>query len=258
MTRADEERAVGGRTSTFIDDFGFRFSGDDRSMRGEADITAGLRVAGGGQVRVAALATLADVMAGTLSSRIVQPRLSLTLDLGTDVVGDSSGDRLTMAASVLKAGRGTVVTEVEFHRPDSGALVALSQLTFVPSPRPVDVLPSGFQPGSSAGRFTEPWERRTGVRQLAAGSVEVDCSRYVTQLSGTLQGGMVALIAELAAESLVGAPVTGSQLRYLASVRRGPARATARLLGPDTVRVEVRDTGNDGRLAAVGMLRTAG
>ena len=256
MTQAPERRREGGRP-TFIENFAFHVTGADDVMTGEVSVTDEIRAVPGGQARVAALSTVADVIAGSLSSRAIQPRLTLTLDLTTEVVGDASGDTLAMAATVLRAGRSTVVTEVEFRTPSSGCLAAVSQLTFVPSPRPVDVLPPGLHPRASTGRFAEPWERQTGVRTLEPGSVEVDCSPAVVQLSGTLQGGMVILIAELAAESLAGAPVVGVQTRYLNSVRIGPARATARHLGAGVYRVEVRDAGNDGRLAALALLRTA-
>jgi len=46
-------------------------------------------------------------------------------------------------------------------------------------------------------------------------------------------------------------------VRYLSAVRVGPARAVAEGLGPVT-RVEVRDAGNEDRLAAVAVVRFAG
>ncbi len=257
MTRAADARPLGRRTPSFIENFCFSLAWQDDAVVGEALLTDELRVPATGQARLSALATLADVACGSLAGRSFEPRLALTLDLGLDVVGDASADRFALTGRVLKAGRSTVVTEVEFRQAGHGRLAAVAQLTFVPSPRPGDVLPPGLRPRSSEGRFRERWEQQCGVRILEPGTVELDCSTYVTQLSGTLQGGMVALMGELAAETLE-APVVAGQFRYLASVRLGPGRATARLLGDGVVRVEVRDTGNADRLAAIAVLRTAG
>jgi len=61
----------------------------------------------------------------------------------------------------------------------------------------------------------------------------------------------------LAAESLMGSPVIDLDIRYLNSVRVGPGRATATLLGQGVVRVEVRDQGHDQRLTALVLARVA-
>ncbi len=79
--------------------------------------------------------------------------------------------------------------------------------------------------------------------------------------SDSLQGGLVGLLAETAAESLVsaeaGRPWWGRRLyvRYLAAMRVGPGVARSRILRRDdataTVRVEVRDRGRDSRLTGL-------
>ncbi len=72
--------------------------------------------------------------------------------------------------------------------------------------------------------------------------------------AGTLQGAMVALLAEAAAEDLVSTRfetpcvVTELDLRYLAQARVGPVRSRCRLLGttPDSpVEVELFDTSEE-------------
>jgi len=72
---------------------------------------------------------------------------------------------------------------------------------------------------------------------------------------------LTGLLAEIAAESLVSAerdaPHVARRLevRFLAAVRIGPGVASARLVRSDfrgdTVRVEVRDAGQDDRLTAL-------
>ena len=260
MTRAADESVgpdVDGPIGSFINDFTFTCGPQGDRMVGEAVITDELRVGPSQQVRPSALATLADVLAGTLSSEVSAPRLSLTLDIGVHVLADGTPARLSMAASVLKAGRNTVVAEVEFRDPAQGRLVAVSQLTFVPSPRPGDLVPPRLHPTATSGGLSQRWDRQVGVRVIAPGVAEIARSPYVVQLSGTLQGGIVALLSEVAAESLAGVPVRALQTRYLTAVRVGPGRATATSLGGGAMRVEVRDAGRDDRLAAIAIATTS-
>ena len=99
--------------------------------------------------------------------------------------------------------------------------------------------------------LTSPILDDIGVRVVTRGVAELDRVPYVMQPSGTIQGGAVALLAEAAAESLLGVAVTGLEVRYLAAVHQGPARATATLLAPGLARVEIRDSGNADRLVTV-------
>jgi acyl-coenzyme A thioesterase PaaI-like protein len=88
--------------------------------------------------------------------------------------------------------------------------------------------------------------------------VLIERGPYVNQPAGTLQGGVVALLAELAAESLTRSRVLDLEVRYLSAVRVGPARTSAVALDDHTVRVEIRDPGNDDRLTTVVMARMDG
>jgi acyl dehydratase len=75
--------------------------------------------------------------------------------------------------------------------------------------------------------------------------------------SGTVNGGLIALVVEEAALSLTpGATLSSMALRYLRPVRIGPAVATADVragLG----RVEVRDAGGDDRPVVTATTRTS-
>ena len=93
------------------------------------------------------------------------------------------------------------------------------------------------------------------MRTVAPGVAEIELVEFVMQASQSLQGGVFGLLAEVAAESLTSAPVLDLDIRYLSAVRVGPGRATATLLGDDLVRVEVRDGGNDNRLASLILVR---
>jgi acyl-coenzyme A thioesterase PaaI-like protein len=208
-----------------------------------------------GSVRAGVLAALADVVAGGLANVTMAPRIPLTVDLSLHRYGPVSGT-VAMTARNVKVGRSTTVGEVVFSVND--APVAIAHVTFMPSPRPEDVMEEvhwGRPP--SPVRMTKPIFEQIGARLIGPGVVELDLERYVMQPSGTIQGGAVALIGEMAATSLSGRTVTDLEIRYLSAVRVGPARTEASNLGDGLVRVAIRDTGNNDRLTTLVMARVA-
>jgi acyl-coenzyme A thioesterase PaaI-like protein len=242
---------------TFIADLGFgqRLEGD--AMVGEVEITDAVRVPGTAVVRPSVLATVADIAAGSLATRDTFPKPALTVDLTVRSLGPVEGGRLAFAARIVKFGRTTIVGEAWFSEPGCERPVVVSHATFTPSPRPEDLIeavPSDrlFGPGG----MTRPFAESVGARVVEPGVVEVDRRPYVMQPWGTVQGGVIALLGELAAESLMGGAVIDLDVRYLSAVRVGPARTSATAVGGSTVRVEVRDAGSDERLAALVVART--
>ena len=241
---------------TFIADLGFSQDFKPDRVIGSFEAVPQLCAPGTETVRTAVLLTIADMAAGSISSAATAPRICLTLDLSVRVLGPVSGT-INVEAQVLKSGRNTTVAETVFRA--DGHLVALSWSTFVASPRPNDVIevpPLSFrQYGPS--RLRAPLAEQAGCRVVAPGVAEVDRTPYVMNPAGTVQGGMVALLAELATESLPGVPSPVSELdvRYLSATRVGPARATAEVIGDGTARVELHDPGNGDRLTAVVLAR---
>ena len=84
--------------------------------------------------------------------------------------------------------------------------------------------------------------------------VEVAVTPDLRNPAGTMQGAMVALVAEAAAEDLVATTfgqdvvVVDLDLRYLARTSAGPVRTQARLLGDrleSPVEVQLVDTSTD-------------
>jgi acyl-coenzyme A thioesterase PaaI-like protein len=209
--------------------------------------------------RAAVLLTIADMAAGSISSAATAPRICLTLDLSVRILLPPVG-HLDVEARVLKSGKNTTVAETMFRSGDE--LVALSWSTFVASPRPSDVMevpPLSFR-RYGPSRLRAPLAEQVGCRLLAPGVVEVDRVPYVMNPAGTMQGGIVALLAELATESLPGVDGVVNELdvRYLSATRVGPAQATAEQVGDRTARVELHDPGNANRLTAMVLTRWAG
>jgi uncharacterized protein (TIGR00369 family) len=112
-----------------------------------------------------------------------------------------------------------------------------------------------------------PFHQAIGLRVLdaASGALEIPLAPYVVNSVGALQGGVVVALADASAEhagrALLGREVATSDLsvHYLALGREGPLYTRAALLRRDAdaalFSIELRDAGQDGRLAAVATAR---
>jgi acyl-coenzyme A thioesterase PaaI-like protein len=254
----------------FLADLNFGARPDGDEFEGSMEVVPEICSPGTDHVRVGTLVTLADCTAGPLAAKATMPSLSMTLDLTYVALARPPADVVHARAAIRKSGRSTVFTETVLTDA-RGARFAVCFGTFVSSPRPQDVLLQ--DPTQARNRPTarpsieEPLVDRMGIRLVDAGVAELDRHPKVLNPGQTLQGGAVALLAEVAAASAAteaaGAPMVVSELdvRYLAGYRVGPGRATAVPLavGGDgastTVRVEVRDVGHGGRLGTLVMAR---
>jgi len=241
-------------TVLFVNDLGgsYRLAGD--RCRGELDVTAEM-LGVDGAVRPSILATHADMVAGALANRASAPRVPLTVDLTVHRLEPIGIGAVTMVGRLLKVGRRTTVAEVLVMAHAGERPLGLCHATFMPSPNPVDEQP--FVGDRDAGRpsLARPFPEQLGISVVAPGVCEIERVPYTMQPTGTIQGGAVAAVAEVASETAAGAAVADLDVRYLAAVRVGPARATAEPLGAGRVRVEVRDRGNADRLAAIVLAR---
>ena len=246
-----------GLESMYIADFrhGQRWEGDGCVV--ELRVSEELRVPGQAAVRPSVLFTLADVGAGMVANRLTD-RIALTVDLALRCFRPVELDRVVIDSRLVKAGRNTIVTESWLSSEPGAEPVGVAYGTFIQSPREGDAKVS--REGSFAAEdplFSAPFAEQLGAVVAAPGVVELARHPYVLQPTGTLQGGTVGLLVELAAHSLTGRPVGDLEVRFLTTVRQGPARTSASVLGAGLVRVEVRDTGNANRLAALGLVRLA-
>jgi len=250
---------VPGSIQMFVNDipFGFEVAEDGIHMTGDATVTSALRYPGSGSPRASVLATIADCMVGVPACLATAPKLAVTLDIAVHSVAAQCGDRLEIAGEIVKQGRSTVAGEVRFTDAETKELVAHSYVTLMASPRPQDLAPPMRLGMRTTGSMTTPFPAFVGIRTVAPGVAEIGLVDFVKQASQSLQGGLFGLLAEVAAESLTHAPVLDLDIRYLSAVRVGPGRATAKLLGDDLIRVELRDSGSDNRLASVIIIRVA-
>jgi len=104
--------------------------------------------------------------------------------------------------------------------------------------------------------LARPLREEAGIEVINAadGVVQLQVTPDLRNPAGTLQGAMVALLAEAAAEDLMATRfaspmvVTELDLRYLRKAQIGPVRTRTQLLGtgPDApIQVEVIDTSTD-------------
>ena len=252
----------------FIGSLGFHYELDEGGgARGTTEMTPHLRMAGTRWPNVSALLTFADILIGVLASRRTAPRISITSDLSVRVFAPLPEDgRVAMTGRLVKTGRSVSVGETECRPAGGGALLARALGTFTASPRPVDEAPDGVP--ALQERFqvqpqplSEPFPDRVGLRVVEPGTTEMDLRLDLMNATESLQGGLVALLGEVAAQT--GATAAAGRLhvvdhldvRYLAAARVGPFRAVAEVESADAsrsdVRVEVRDPGRENRLAAL-------
>ena len=247
----------------FTAELGLTVEVDGDTLTGRAEVVPELCVPEAGVLRPSVLLSWADTLAGSLATERTLPQVCMTVDLNVRVIRALQvGTRVAAVGRVLKTGRTLTFAEATFTASGDGAPAAIVLGTFVASPRPEDVADSFVSRVTEGGRRSgrAPSMAITellGARVVAPGVVEADRHPRILNWVETVQGGAVALLAEEAALSLVGAPVPAElEVRYLRTVRVGPMRATAQSIGGFT-RIDVIDVGNEDRLAAVAMTRGA-
>ena len=216
-----------------------------------------------------ALATLVDAVGGGLAATAARPDWIATADLTMHVVPCPGVTRVQASGRVLRAGRTTVVIEVDITSSEGDAL-GMATMTFAILPRrdgnPV-IDPVGATRRTTMARpdsgFTQSLETTTGLRVIddATGAVQLPLTDYVRNTLGAVQGGMMAMTAAVAAEHAMSTAagthidVVDLQVTYLALAKVGPVASTVRILDnqPDfaTAHVELTDAGADGRVTTI-------
>lgn len=219
-----------------------------------------------GVVRASVLSFLVDAAAGILVDD--DPDVwTFTSDMSVRMRPVPVAGPVEAVATVLRRGRRSATCAVELTT-TGGEPVATGAIGFAKVPRrdtdpakPV-VTPQRFSALFRGGDVIDrPLREEAGVevRDARRGEVELLVRPDLHNPAGTLQGALVALVAEAAAEDLFAARfespavVTDLDLRYLAQAQAGPVRSASRLLGagPDApVEVRLTDT-SAGRLTTL-------
>ncbi|HEY5077194.1 MAG TPA: PaaI family thioesterase [Acidimicrobiia bacterium] len=222
-----------------------------------------------GHARAGALATLVDVVGGGLAAGAAAPGWIATADLTLHLVGGARpGSVVEARAEVLRAGRTTVVLEVALAD-ELDRSVGIATMSFAVLPRrdtnpEIDrVRDSPSTMSTPESRLARPLLDELGVhvRDAERGVIDVAVVDWSRNSMGAMQGGIVAAVAEVAAESALRAAtnepvvVTDLQVTYLGFGRVGPVRSAVEVLGTGaghgSARVELVDTGAENRLMTV-------
>jgi acyl-coenzyme A thioesterase PaaI-like protein len=237
---------------------------------------------GDGAAAIGFLVTLTDINAALVALIAGDPDWNATADLslhttnplvGSAAVVESrlvrAGSNLvTVATDVYDAGADTDPDAVLAHpdRPRTSAATGL--VTFARIPRKASVASNGFDPLTMIGQrrelvparppSDEPVLERIGLQVLdaAAGVTELPRSEYVRNSFGAINGGVLGMVFEGAAEAAVPGHVAADlQIHYLAQAQEGPVRTAATVLrrteGHALCSVAARDAGHDDRLLAL-------
>ena len=215
-----------------------------------------------GIVRASVISYVVDALAG-ISVDGDASVWTLTTDMSIRMRPVPAPRSLSAVNTILRRGRRSVTSTVEVTT-DDGTPRRHRRHRLRPHPPQGRRSPEADRaarawPRSSSGcrePLTRPLREEAGIEVIdaAEGVVQVEITPDLQNPAGTLQGAMVALVAEAAAEELVATRfespvvVTDLDLRYLAQTQAGPVRTRCRLLGtgPDaSVQVELIDTSTD-------------
>jgi acyl-coenzyme A thioesterase PaaI-like protein len=214
-----------------------------------------------GVVRLSVLSFLVDAVAGIVIDDDPDG-WALTSDMSVRMRPVPAPERIEAVATLLRRGRRSAASKVELLTGE-GEPVATGAIGFTTLPRREGDPPKPNVDADHAlsifrgrGTLARPLREEAGIERLdpANGEVQVAVTPELRNPAGTLQGAIVALVAEAAAEDLVSTRfespvvVTDLDLRYLAQAQVGPVRSRCRLLGagPDSpVEVELVDTSVD-------------
>jgi len=224
-----------------------------------------------GNARAGAVATLVDVVAGALATRVVAPDWLATCDLVLHLLGAASKGELIAEARVLRRGRSTVVIECEVHCGEAGAPIALGTVTFsiLESRSDIQQVPGAESDMRSEFRLADSGLRDPLASHLGIlpapdgrdGEWQIRLSPYNVNTLGALQGGGLATLIDLAIESAgrqhgdAGWITTDFAIHFLSLGKVGPLVTSTRLLRGNPqdalARVEVWDSSDEPRLVAV-------
>jgi len=245
---------------------------DVRDGEFRLQLQPGAQVLRHGAVRASVIAFMIDVVAGIVLDD--DPGIwTLTSDMSVRMRPLPAPDWIGTRSTILRRGRRSATAAVDIVT-GAGDPVATGAIGFArvqrresDPPKPPMSPERITTMFGSAGALTRPLREEAGITVLdpMSGTVRMEVTPELRNPVGTLQGAMVALVAEAAAEELasarfdMAAVVVDLDLRYLAQTAAGPVQTRCSLLGsgPDApIQVEIFDRSSD-RLTTLVYARTA-
>ena len=226
----------------------------------------------GGRLRAGSAAMIVDIIAGEYAIREVLPNWVATSNMSLQLGLLPSEGTLRARPRLLRRGKTTAVLEVSLDHLESGKSNGLSTVAF-------SILPGRSEFQTRAHWVEEPEPRTTfalsgsGFRKPLLEMLDVrfdpadtsvlriEMSPYVVNTLGAIQGGVVAMAIDAAADhyatSVLGAApyVRSLEIHYLKLAKIGPVRAQVRTISELqnglALRVELRDEGQSDVLLTV-------
>ena len=203
-------------------------------------------LAEGGWLRLGAVATLVDSVAGHHAVLVVSPDWSATLHLSTVLAARAEGSVVTARCSPLRIGRNQVVTESSVTD-EAGTEVARSTCTYARLPRRDDTPVVDATARDNTVHYREDHELSPrplledylGISPVPGESrIELPMHNRIRNSFGSLQGGASIVVAEVMATHLAGmgegagrrSRCVFADMHYLAPARGGPFRVDGEVL----------------------------
>ena len=229
-----------------------------------------------GGVHVGVVATLVDVLGATLAIRAIYPDWIATANLSIYTTRPAISGTVVASGTVIRAGQSINVIDVDISEELSSSThpstsIGSAIMTFSRLPRRKDTIEveadsvNGVTFTVEGSGLSRRYLDEVGLQILddTAGIVEIKMTDYVRNSFGAIQGGIVALLADVAGQCAARA-ATGQRLitkdltvHYLSQGKVGPFLTRARVLRKTNdaalTRVEVVDRGANDRLLTVGI-----
>ncbi|MDE3203154.1 MAG: hypothetical protein KGQ66_02910 [Acidobacteriota bacterium] len=249
----------------FLATMGFQYRMEDGGGQGRARIDDYLAAAPGWP-GIAAVLTFADVLIGVAASTRTAPRISVTSSLSVHLTGSvPPGTEIDLSCRLTKSGRTVSVGETTVRSVADGRVIGLAVGTFQASPRPQDTVSARISEVQQIKHVVSGHPTladHVGLVVTEPGIAEISLREDLLNGTQSLQGGLVALLAETAARTAASADlgrpavVESIEVHYLAAARVGPFRAEAQAVGPGLYRVAAIDTGMADRIVCLVAART--
>jgi uncharacterized protein (TIGR00369 family) len=219
------------------------------------------------------LVTLVDTAGALVALPAAAPDWIATVDLSLRTSAPVTDGPAIAESRLVRAGKNVIVVGIDVYdghghdEPDGSRPCGAGIMSFARIPGHVTRAQS--RPGEEPGQRTKmaldgnglraPLSDHLGLRivDAGAGAVEIDKTEYVSNSFGSVNGGVLGMIVQAAAETSLataGHPFVAVdvELHYLAQTQSGPVRTATRILRvrADHAVCEVRavDAGADDRL----------
>lgn len=214
-----------------------------------ADVTIPQPAPGTGASLLARMVQGADIAAGVCANFAAEPRSALTADLVLQVLSARPVGALTARGSILRAGRGQVVAEVDIVD-ERGVLVATASVNHGVRDTSMRMYLHDLRPGDLfdlAPYRTAPIGPLAEVFYDLAGELPVDA--HSTNPWGVAQGALMSTLIEPAAVAAGLAAIEDLTIRFLAPATTGPVQfvttSVSDRVGSRLLRGKIHDRGAD-------------